>query len=187
MLEANPSLTPNLVKAVLQFTAEGRSAYSHLTQGAGFLNARGAVQLAQSLANPLATAAKDPTPWSRQIIWGNRRVSGGVLKASASAWQAGVLWGAPASEDGGTIVWGTRCAAAECDDELWGAFEPATREWGADDEQPAGVLLYPDATGSASHTSSDHGRSTADARRSHAAILPDRARRSRHREEPVVA
>ena len=50
MLQANPALTPNLVKAILQFTAESRDGYDALTQGAGFLNARGAVELAQSLA-----------------------------------------------------------------------------------------------------------------------------------------
>jgi subtilisin family serine protease len=180
MLQANPSLTPNLIKAILQYTAEGRSPYSHLTQGAGFLNARGAVQLAQSLANPLATAAKDPTPWSRQIIWGNRRVSGGVLKTAASAWQPGVLWGAAAAEDGGAVVWGTRCAAPECDDELWGSFEPEKGEWGAADEETAGVLMYPAAdTGSGSNVASHHGRPRADARRIFAAVLPDRLRLTR--------
>ena len=50
MLQANPALTPNLVKAILQFTAESRDGYDALTQGAGFLNTRGAVELAQSLA-----------------------------------------------------------------------------------------------------------------------------------------
>ena len=50
MLQANPALTPNLVKAVLQYTAEHRAGYDDLTQGAGFLNARGAVQLARSLS-----------------------------------------------------------------------------------------------------------------------------------------
>ena len=35
MLEANPSLTPNAVKAILQYTAENRSEYNALTQGTG--------------------------------------------------------------------------------------------------------------------------------------------------------
>jgi serine protease AprX len=46
MLQANPSLTPNAVKAILQYTAEIRPGYDALTQGAGLLNALGAVQLA---------------------------------------------------------------------------------------------------------------------------------------------
>ena len=51
MLQANPALTPNLVKAILQYTAESKRRYDGLTQGGGFLNARGAVELARSLAS----------------------------------------------------------------------------------------------------------------------------------------
>ncbi len=47
MLEANPNLTPNLVKAILQFTAQVYNGYDYLTQGAGFLNTLGAVRLAR--------------------------------------------------------------------------------------------------------------------------------------------
>ena len=51
MLQANPDLTPNLVKAILQFTSQEYPGYDALTQGAGFLNARGAVQLAEYFSN----------------------------------------------------------------------------------------------------------------------------------------
>ncbi len=66
MLQANPALTPNLVKAILQYTSEHRSAYDALTQGAGFLNARGAVQLARRLGGDLSAPAtsQDPTRWN---------------------------------------------------------------------------------------------------------------------------
>ena len=37
MIQANPSLTPNMVKAVLQFTSQVDTDYNYLTQGAGFL------------------------------------------------------------------------------------------------------------------------------------------------------
>ena len=50
MLQANPSLTPNLVKAILQYTAQAYPGYNALTQGAGFLNTLGAVRLAQFYA-----------------------------------------------------------------------------------------------------------------------------------------
>src|SRR5205814_235747 len=50
MLEANPTLTPNLIKAILEYTSEHRSGYAALEQGAGFLNAFGAVRLAQFYA-----------------------------------------------------------------------------------------------------------------------------------------
>ena len=38
MLQANPALTPNLVKAVLQYTARKEADYGALQQGAGFLD-----------------------------------------------------------------------------------------------------------------------------------------------------
>ena len=47
MLQANPALTPNAVKAILQYTAQIYPGYDALTEGAGFLNAAGAVTLAR--------------------------------------------------------------------------------------------------------------------------------------------
>jgi serine protease AprX len=187
MLQANPSLTPNLVKAIVQFTAEERSAYSHLSQGAGFLNARGAVQLSHSLANRLASTAKDPTAWSRHIIWGNRRIGGGVLKAAANAWAPGVVWGAAAAADGDGIVWGTRCAAPECDDEPWGVTEPDSTEWGAAGEEPAGMLEYLEPVDAgvtvASYEEDPRGLS----HRRDAAVLPNRVRWPRWRAGAVIS
>ena len=50
MLQANPNLTPNVVKAILQYTAQEYPGYDALTQGAGFLNTLGAVRLARFYA-----------------------------------------------------------------------------------------------------------------------------------------
>ena len=95
MLEANPELTPNAVKAILQYTAETRKGFDHFTQGAGFLNARGAVELSRSFGDPAwpAEFSTDPVAWSRHIIWGNRRIGGKPLDAHANAWTPGVAWG----------------------------------------------------------------------------------------------
>ena len=141
MLQANPALTPNLVKAILEYTAESRDAYNALTQGAGFLNARGAVELAQSLAaggslqttSVAVTASPDEAAWSGQVIWGNRRIGGGQLRADANAWRTDVTWGSAQAPEGtgivlGTsgdgegdnIVWGTTCGEGECDNIVWG-------------------------------------------------------------------
>ena len=49
MVQANPALTPGAVKALLQASADARG-YSRLAQGAGFLNARAAVGLAQTFS-----------------------------------------------------------------------------------------------------------------------------------------
>lgn len=117
MIQANPSLTPNLVKAVLQYTAEHKARYNEMTQGAGFLNARGAVQAAKSLAASPADAdapgISDPTPWNKHINWGNHRIGGGVLRSDANAWRVDVVWGASRTADGSSIVWGTVCKRAD--------------------------------------------------------------------------
>jgi serine protease AprX len=123
MLQANPSLTPNAVKAILEYTAETRADVDHLTQGAGFLNARGAVQLSSTLAGKRwpSTLASDPIPWSRHVIWGKNRVGGGFLTSYANALAMGVAWGAARTPDGEPISLGTTCSPAdpECDDEAW--------------------------------------------------------------------
>jgi serine protease AprX len=49
MLQANPGLTPPLIKAILQYSAQPLAAASLLEQGAGLLNIDGAVKLAKSL------------------------------------------------------------------------------------------------------------------------------------------
>lgn len=121
MLQANPALTPNLVKAILQYTAEVRPAYDALTQGAGFLNARGAVELAGMVSDAADQAASlavaaDAAPWSQHVIWGNRRIGGGELLAAASAWRTDVIWGSATTPEGDDITWGTN---AEDDPSTW--------------------------------------------------------------------
>jgi serine protease AprX len=119
MLQANPTLTPNLVKAILQYTAENKRRYDGLTQGGGFLNARGAVELARSLASgeSIATSQQnDPTPWSRHIVWGNHRLGNGLIEATATAWHKDVVWGAATTPDGRSVTWGTSCTASDCTD-----------------------------------------------------------------------
>ncbi len=121
MLEANPNLTPNLVKAILQFTSQVYPGYDYLTQGAGFVNTLGAVKLARYFA----TGEKgDHYPsmrtWSRHILWGNRRVSGGVLTPGGTAWGANIVWGEGHTPAGANIVWGENCDSASCDNIVWG-------------------------------------------------------------------
>jgi serine protease AprX len=136
MMQANPALTPNLVKAILQYTAEHKPRYDDLTQGAGFLNARGAVQLAKSFANGADHAVADPTPWNKHINWGNHRIGGGVLRPDANAWGANVIWGSSATDEGGTVIWGTTCSARACDNTVWDASSEAdTVVWGTSNEE----------------------------------------------------
>ncbi len=129
MLEANPNLTPNLVKAILQYTAQSYN-YNPLAQGAGFLNSYGAVRLARFFAT---AQPGDRYPsrytWSRTIIWGNHRITGGAIKPRANAWKTSVTWGASAECDPAVdptcenIVWGTECDPMmdpTCENVVWG-------------------------------------------------------------------
>jgi serine protease AprX len=124
MLQANPALTPNAVKAILQYTAQSYDGYDALTQGAGFLDARGAVNLARYFGSPDTTVYPAGTTWGRQLIWGNHRITGGRLTPTANAWGSDVAWGAAQRSDGTPVAWGIRCASADCSDttaDLWGA------------------------------------------------------------------
>ena len=138
MMQANPGLSPNLVKAILQYTAEHKSQYNDLTQGAGFLNARGAVQLARVLGGAGSrtgkTSISDPTLWNKHINWGNHRIGGGVLRATANAWSPDVTWGATTTDEGDTIVWGTLCGDKGCDNTVWGSTDEDTIVWGTTTE-----------------------------------------------------
>jgi serine protease AprX len=74
VLQANPNLTPNLVKMILMYTAQPLRGFNMLEQGTGQLNIEGAVRLAKlvrtnlssstSLGSALLTTSALPTPQS---------------------------------------------------------------------------------------------------------------------------
>jgi serine protease AprX len=113
MLQANPALTPNAVKAILQYTAQKYDGYDTLSQGAGFLNAKGAVALASYFASPDARYPRAPD-WSKRVIWGNRIIRGGRIKPGANAWDFDIRWGSEAAPGGETIAWGDICTSDDC-------------------------------------------------------------------------
>ncbi|HMB78771.1 MAG TPA: S8 family peptidase, partial [Vicinamibacterales bacterium] len=121
MLQANPSLTPNAVKAILQYTAQQYPGYNGLVQGAGFLNVVGAVRLARYYATstPGATVPVQKM-WSKHIIWGSHRLGKGTLNVNANAFAVGTDWGVAKTDDGDNIVWGTACSDSDCDNIVWG-------------------------------------------------------------------
>ncbi len=164
MMQANPALTPNAVKAILQYTAESYD-YDPLTQGAGFLNAAGAVELSRSCGG--GASASDTSSWSRQILWGNQRIRGGRLSSSDSAWALGVVWGATSTTSGEpidwrdagstrNIVWGARCGGRNCQEPwtlaaavdesvVWGTAIDESVVWGtwATDESVVWGTTFP--------------------------------------------
>ena len=81
MLNANPSLTPAMVKSILQFTAQPLPSLANvnplmsmLNQGAGYMNADGAVRLAEAFDSNVRTAGagaqllrRDPVALNRLL------------------------------------------------------------------------------------------------------------------------
>ena len=120
MLEANPTLTPNLVKAILQYTAQAQPGVDYMTQGGGFLNSHGAVELSRYFATA-KHGQRYPVDkaWSGSIIWGNRRLGRGAISPKGTAWELGTVWGSAYDSDGDNVVWGTECGAT-CKNVVWG-------------------------------------------------------------------
>ena len=120
LLQANPGLTPPLVKAILQYTAQPLPNANLLQQGAGLLNIDGAMALAKSLRSDVANAiaagsiapgdsllaagAALPTPssnvaggafnWSRIVYaGGNAVITGSALFTSYQPiWDPRLVW-----------------------------------------------------------------------------------------------
>jgi serine protease AprX len=119
MMQANPNLTPNLAKAIIEYTAQDYG-YSKLIQGAGFLNTEGAVRLARYLytAQPGSLYPSSPV-WTKKINWGNRVITSGVIKPAGTAWGLGTVWGSTTDGVGGSVVWGTHCPDSACETLVW--------------------------------------------------------------------
>jgi subtilisin family serine protease len=150
MIQANPRLTPNLIKAILEYTSQEYAGYSPLEQGAGFLNALGAVRLSRFYA----TAHKgERVPveriWSQHFIWGNHELSGGLMLPRANAWKVGVDWGVAQTDDGENIVWGTSCGSDDCGENIvwgtsdenivWGTGDEANIVWGTEQDASGNI------------------------------------------------
>src|SRR2546427_3347589 len=114
MMQANPSLTPNQVKAILMYSAQIMDRPDLFEQGAGMLNIEGAVRLAKSVnrfANALpaganltslgalpaptqTTVAGETFTWSQSLIWGIGMLRGeAVLTTQQTAYAQSLIWG----------------------------------------------------------------------------------------------
>ena len=47
-------------------------------------------------------------PWARHLIWGNYRITGGIILPGSNAWSTGVRWGSLETSTGARVVWGAR-------------------------------------------------------------------------------
>jgi subtilisin family serine protease len=121
ILQANPSLTPNMVKAILMYSAEVMSGEDLFEQGAGSLNVEGAMRLARAMRNdagtrlpgqtlipgwmprPQSTIAGEPLAWSQSIIWGRAFATGtAAISRQQEAYARSIIWGR-----GEWSVWGS--------------------------------------------------------------------------------
>jgi subtilisin family serine protease len=80
MLQANPGLTPPLIKAILQYSAQPLPGASLLHQGAGMLNIEGAVTLARALRTDIGPAINAGTLATGQSLL----ASGKTMPAATS-------------------------------------------------------------------------------------------------------
>ncbi len=112
MLQANPGLTPNLVKAILMYSAQIMEGPDLFEQGAGMLNVEGAIRLAKSISryayaipvgqtlaafglpNAQTTIAGESFTWSQGLIWGIGTMRGeAMFTTQQGAYAQGLIWG----------------------------------------------------------------------------------------------
>jgi serine protease AprX len=150
LLEANrsvnhyhPPLTPNAVKAILQYTAlnahdDAGIEYDPLRQGAGALNAKGGIDLGKSINTaaprgsywltstpyPWTNIGGQTLPWNQGIVWGNAIIWGSTTSVNETAWGSAIIWGSSTSWSS-AIIWGSNVVWSDpqswSDAIIWGS------------------------------------------------------------------
>ena len=96
-------------------TAFSMADHDTLTQGAGALNAAGAVALASAIdpdrpvgawwlttgVNTWTSVAGETIAWGQRVVWGDRVIWGDSLNTNQPAWALRVVWG-------DRVIWGDR-------------------------------------------------------------------------------
>jgi serine protease AprX len=139
-------LSSGAVKALLQFTAvpvrdDAGELYDELTQGAGGINAGGAISLAARIDGSIAapgywltgpstgsfgstTIGRQSYTWGQRILWDDNIVWGsGLMTHNQSTWNDNIVWG---SDD--NIVWGSMSGD---DNIVWGSADDDNIVWGS--------------------------------------------------------
>jgi hypothetical protein len=173
---AHPSLTPNAVKAVLQYTSLGIHddsgiEYNVLRKGAGSLNAKGAIDLARTIDTSTAVGkwwlTTTPYPWTniggqslvwnQGVIWGDVIIWGTTLNVNETAWGNVIIWGTDTSW-GNVIIWGTNAVWTDpqswADVIIWGTDSVGQSNgdviiWGTTDGMTAQNTAWKNLSGSA--------------------------------------
>ena len=87
LLQANPNLTPGLVKAILMYTAQPLASLNTLEQGAGEINIDGALRLAQLIRTDLNSA----TPLDAPLLAGATPTQVSNINGQSFCWAGGVI------------------------------------------------------------------------------------------------
>ena len=118
---ASSVLTPNMIKAILQYTSiavadPDASTPAMLEQGAGAINVAGAIALTRAIdpdmprgsswletgIQPFTLLGGLPEAWVQHIVWGDHLIWGDTIAWNLDAWDEHIVWG-----DGDEhIVWG---------------------------------------------------------------------------------
>ena len=99
-------LPPNTVKAILEYTAIPLVGADPLTQGAGELNAAGAITLTQAIdpsvdvgqwwlvtgITPSSTLGNQGYSWGQQVLWGDTILGGDVMYSNNIVWGTNIVW-----------------------------------------------------------------------------------------------
>lgn len=107
-------LTPNLVKAMLEYSAIPLAGFDYLTQGAGEINAAGAIALARAIdtdaprgswwlsagVSPSTSIGGTSYVWGQNIVWGTTVRTGDAIYSNNILWGTNIVWGT-------NVVWGT--------------------------------------------------------------------------------
>ena len=150
--QTSAPLTPNSVKAILEYTAVKMAKTDPLTQGAGQINAAGAVQLASSVNTSVSTGSwwlqtgvsgysvigGKSYAWAQNIIWGTSVIGGRFIFYKNLAWDDNIIWGTGVVR-GKKLVGSRRIKVRGkyfADNIIWGTDFTVKRRsvvWGKDD------------------------------------------------------
>jgi subtilisin family serine protease len=87
MLQANPPLTPNLVKALLMYTAQPLAGFNFFEQGSGLVNVEGAVRLAKLVRTDLSSS----TPLGDPLLVGAPPAPQTTIAGQTFNWSRGLV------------------------------------------------------------------------------------------------
>jgi len=120
------AMTPNLAKAILEFSAVPVNGADYLSQGTGEVNAAGAIALGtaidtgapagsywlQASAPGYSTIGGQTFAWSQNIVWGDSVLTGNLLYVSNIVWTSNIVWDA-------NIVWDSSLAVVRASNIVW--------------------------------------------------------------------